>query len=116
MSFSRFKQAGFPFIPVEKLSGKCPNWKILLQATGVKARLSQKGINYITTFLKDIMIDQVIDASPSNNEEFQLQVICLQRKVNVIEIITIFPISSIFPIFSTFLLFHFIFTKLNSLN
>ena len=48
---------------------------IPIQKAGVRARLSQKGVNYISTFLKDILIQQVAGPSPlNNNEEIQIQV------------------------------------------
>ncbi|CAK5091444.1 unnamed protein product [Meloidogyne enterolobii] len=39
---------------------------------GVRARLSQLGVNYIATFLKDILIQQVLSVTPEN-EEFTVQ-------------------------------------------
>uniref|UniRef100_A0A914L380 Lipid-binding serum glycoprotein C-terminal domain-containing protein n=1 Tax=Meloidogyne incognita TaxID=6306 RepID=A0A914L380_MELIC len=35
---------------------------------GVRARLSQLGVNYIATFLKDILIQQVLSVTPENEE------------------------------------------------
>ena len=44
--------------------GSAGNWHIFFpfacaQKAGVKERLSQKGVNYIATFLKDLLIEQV---------------------------------------------------------
>ena len=52
------------------------NWGIFIyffQKAGVRARLSQLGVNYIATFLKDILIQQVLNVSPEN-EELTVQV------------------------------------------
>uniref|UniRef100_A0A914LQM8 Lipid-binding serum glycoprotein C-terminal domain-containing protein n=1 Tax=Meloidogyne incognita TaxID=6306 RepID=A0A914LQM8_MELIC len=47
------------------------NWQAkewAMWKAGVRARLSQLGVNYIATFLKDILIQQVLSVTPENEE------------------------------------------------
>uniref|UniRef100_A0A1I8B3Z9 BPI2 domain-containing protein n=1 Tax=Meloidogyne hapla TaxID=6305 RepID=A0A1I8B3Z9_MELHA len=41
---------------------------LIFKKAGVRARLSQLGVNYIATFLKDILIQQVLIVNPENEE------------------------------------------------